>query len=100
MDWYPHRDEDLLIRTAATFSTGISPAVARSRWFRDRARNDIQGELPGWPEGPVYALHTTGDRVARRTGRAFLVGIPVIANIIANIGGAAGSPFGDVQVRG
>ncbi|MFF4250904.1 hypothetical protein ACFY1L_06840 [Streptomyces sp. NPDC001663] len=100
MDWYPSADEDLLVRTAAKFATGIAPAVAGSRWFRDLDRNDIQGELSGWPEGPVYSLHSTGDRVAHRTGRAFLVGIPVIANIIANIGGAAGSPFGDVPVRG
>ncbi|WP_405870283.1 hypothetical protein [Streptomyces sp. NBC_00005] len=100
MDWYPSADEDLLLRTPAKFATGVAPAVAGSRWFRDPARDDIQGELPGWPEGPVHSLRTTGDRVARRTGRAFLVGVPVIANIIANIGGAAGSPFGDVPVRG
>lgn len=100
MDWYPNADEDLLLRTSVKFATGISPAVAGSRWFRDAERNDIQGELPGWPEGPSYSLHSTGDRVAQRTGRAFLVGIPLIANIIANIGGASGSPFGDVAVRG
>lgn len=100
MDWYPTTDEDLLLRTTGKFATGISPAVAGSRWFRDPARNDIQDELPGWPEGPVYSLRTTGDRAARRTGRAFMVGIPVIANIIANIGGAAGSPFGDAPWRG
>ena len=40
MDWYPHRDEDLLIRTSAAFGTGMHPAVAGSRWFRD-------------PDGPV-----------------------------------------------
>lgn len=100
MDWYPGADEDLLLRTSAAFATGVAPAVAGSRWFRDTDRGDIQGELPGWPEGPVYSLRTTGDRVARRTGRAFLVGIPLIANLIANIGGAPGTPFGDVPVRG
>jgi len=100
MDWYPDPTEDPLLRAPAKLATGVAPAVAGSRWFRDPDRNDIQGELPGWPEGPVYSLRTTGDRAARRTGRAFLVGIPVIANIIANIGGAAGSPFGDVPVRG
>lgn len=100
MDWYPEADEDLLVRTAAKFAAGVSPAVAGSRWFRDPDRNDIQQELSGWPAGPTYELHATGDRVARRTGRAFAVGIPLIANIIANIGGAAGSPFGDVPVRG
>ncbi|MGW0628169.1 hypothetical protein [Streptomyces sp. NPDC002758] len=100
MDWYPDADEDLLLRTAARFATGMSPAVARSRWFRDPDRRDIQDDLPGWPAGPVYTLNTTGDRAARRTGRAFVVGIPLIANLIANLGGAAGTPFGDVPVRG
>lgn len=100
MDWYPSADEDLQLRTMAKFATGVSPAVAGSRWFRDTERNDIQSELPGWPEGPSYALHSTGDRAAQRTGRAFMVGIPLIANLIANIGGASGSPFGDVPVRG
>ncbi|MFE1798310.1 hypothetical protein ACFW9L_19400 [Streptomyces sp. NPDC059517] len=100
MDWYPAADEDLLLRTTAKFATGVAPAVSGCRWFRDPERNDIQAELPGWPAGPAFSLRTSGDRAARRTGRAFLVGIPLIANLVANIGGAAGSPFGDVPVRG
>ncbi|TPQ22063.1 hypothetical protein [Streptomyces sporangiiformans] len=100
MDWYPAPDEDLLLRTTAKFATGVAPAVSGCRWFRDPERKDIQGELSGWPSGPAFTLRTTGDQAARRTGRAFLVGIPLIANLIANIGGAAGSPFGDVPVRG
>lgn len=100
MDWYPDADENLLLRTAARFATGLNPAVAGSRWFRDPERHDIQTELPGWPPGPAYTLNTTGDRAAQRTGRALVVGIPLIANLIANLGGAAGTPFGDVPVRG
>ncbi|MDN0193584.1 hypothetical protein [Streptomyces sp. S.PNR 29] len=100
MDWYPSADEDLLLRTSARFASGLSVAVAGSRWFRDPERRDIQGELPGWPPGPAYTLHSTGDRAARRTGRALQFGIPFIANLIANIGGAAGSPFGGVPVTG
>lgn len=100
MDWYPAPDENLLLRTAAKFATGIAPAVAGSRWFRDPERNDIQGELAGWPPGPTYELRSAGDKAARRTGRAFLVGIPLVANLIANLGGAAGTPLGDVAVRG
>ena len=100
MDWYPAADEDLLLRTTAKFATGVTPAVSGSRWFRDPERSDIQGELAGWPTGPVFTPHSTGDQTARRAGRAFLTGIPLIANLIANIGGAAGSPFGDVPVRG
>jgi hypothetical protein len=100
MDWYPHADEDLLLRTSARFASGMSVAVSGSRWFRDPERRDIQDELPGWPEGPTYTLHSTGDRAVRRTGRALAFGIPLIANIVANIGGAMGSPFGDVPVHG
>ncbi|MFJ3711255.1 hypothetical protein [Streptomyces sp. NPDC090053] len=100
MDWYPGPDENLLIRTPAKFSTGMAPAVAGYRWFRDAERKDIQGELAQWPSGPSFALRPTGDRAARRTGRAFLIGIPLIVNIIAGVGGALGSPFGDVPLRG
>jgi hypothetical protein len=100
MDWYPDADEDLLLRTSAKFASGVSVAVAGSRWFRDTERRDIQAELPGWPEGPTYALHSTGDRAARRTVRALEFGIPFLANLVANIGGAMGSPFGDVPVHG
>ena len=100
MDWYPGPDEDLRIRTAAQFATGMAPAVAGCRWFRDTDRADIQNELSQWPPGPAFTLRSTSDRAARRTGRAFLVGIPLIANLIASFGGALGSPFGDVPVRG
>lgn len=100
MDWYPAPDEDLRILTAAKFATGMAPAVAGCRWFRNTERADIQGELPQWPTGPAFAPRSTADRAARRTGRAFLVGIPLIANLVAGFGGALGSPFGDVPVRG
>ncbi|MEV2253133.1 hypothetical protein AB0I94_21560 [Streptomyces sp. NPDC050147] len=100
MDWYPSPDEDVLLRTAAKFATGMAPAVAGSRWFRDPERRDIQQELRGWPPGPSYELNSTGVKAARRTGRALLVGIPMVANIIANLGGASGTPLGEVPVRG
>ncbi|MGB8944121.1 MAG: hypothetical protein WCD21_28400 [Streptomyces sp.] len=100
MDWYPSPEEDVLLRTAAKFATGMAPAVAGSRWFRDPERKDIQEELHGWPPGPAYELRSAGDKAARRTGRALLVGIPMVANIIANFGGAAGTPLGEVPVRG
>ncbi|MFF4566010.1 hypothetical protein [Streptomyces sp. NPDC001435] len=100
MDWYPSADEDLLLRTSVRFATGLSAAVAGSRWFRDPERHDIQGELSGWPPGPSYTLHTTGDRAVRRTGRALAFGIPFLANLVANIGGAAGTPFGSVPATG
>ncbi|MEV0218460.1 hypothetical protein [Streptomyces sp. NPDC050704] len=96
MDWHPAPDEDPLFRLTVKFATGLAPAVSGYRWFRDAERNDIQGELAGWPPGPEFAPRTAGDQTARRAGRGFLTAIPVIANLIANIGGAGGSPFGGV----
>ncbi|MFC8345906.1 hypothetical protein [Streptomyces sp. NPDC057280] len=94
MGWRPGTDEELLFRITVKFATGVAPAVADSRWFRDPQRNDIQDELNGWPAGPVFAPHTTGDQAARRTRRGLLGAVQVIANVVANVGGAAGSPFG------
>jgi len=94
MGWHPEADEEPLFRITVTFATGVAPAVAGSRWFRDPQRNDIQDELDGWPAGPVFTPHTTGDQAARRTGRGLLGAVQVIANLVANVGGAAGSPFG------
>lgn len=94
MDWTPAADEDQLFRITVKFATGVAPAVSGSRWFRDAERNDIQGELAEWPDGPVFTPRTQGDQAARSVGRGLLSAIPVIANIIANIGGAGGSPFG------
>ncbi|MFH8613259.1 hypothetical protein ACH4D5_37905 [Streptomyces sp. NPDC018029] len=102
MDWYPNADERLLLRTSVRFATGLAPAVSGCRWFRDVERRDIQDELEraGWPAGPTYELRSAGDKAARRTGRALLVGIPLVANLIANLGGAAGTPLGEVAGRG
>ncbi|MDT7843751.1 hypothetical protein [Streptomyces justiciae] len=94
MGWRPGTDEELLFRITVKFATGVAPAVAGSRWFRDPQRNDIQDELDGWSAGPVFAPHTTGDQAARRTGRGLLGAVQVIANLVANVGGAAGSPLG------
>ena len=69
MDWYPDADESTLLRTPIRFATGYAPPVAGSRWFRDTERRDIQGELPGWPAGPVFTLNTkTAQNVDRVAG--------------------------------
>jgi hypothetical protein len=94
LDWNLATGEDQLFRITVKFATGVAPAVSGSRWFRDPERKDIQGELAGWPSDPVFTQRTAGDQAARSVGRGLLSVIPVIANIIANIGGAGGSPFG------
>ncbi|MEV6313624.1 hypothetical protein [Streptomyces sp. NPDC051776] len=67
--WQPDPDETFLSRTPIMFATGAASAVSGMRWFRDTGRNDIQSELPGWPEGPAYAVRSAVSRGARSAGR-------------------------------
>src|SRR5690242_12388604 len=90
MDWYPDSDESTLVRTPIRFATGFAPPVAGSRWFRDTGRRDIQAELPGWPEGPRYTLHTQATQTANRVGGGLLGGLAtaIKAGVDAVTGGA------------
>ncbi|MEV5757612.1 hypothetical protein AB0L61_12700 [Streptomyces tendae] len=58
--WKPDPGETLLARVPVTFATGAAMRVRGRRWFRDEERNDIQGELDGWPAGPVHNARSTG----------------------------------------
>lgn len=60
MIWKPGPGETLLARAPVTFATGAAMRVRGRRWFRDEERNDIQGELDGWPAGPVHRARSTG----------------------------------------
>lgn len=75
MDWFPEPDESTLVRTPIRFATGYAHPVAGSRWFRDTGRRDIQAELPGWPAGPAYTLHSKATQNADRVGGGLLGGI-------------------------
>jgi hypothetical protein len=75
MDWYPDADESTLLRTPIRFATGYAPPVAGSRWFRDTERRDIQGELPGWPEGPVFTLNSKAAQNVDRVAGGILGGV-------------------------
>src|SRR4051794_17681102 len=67
--WTPAPGEALLARDAIVFATGTASRVSGLRWFRDTQRNDIQAELPGWPEGPSYVLHPEAEKhPGRRVG--------------------------------
>ncbi|MFE0099468.1 hypothetical protein [Streptomyces sp. NPDC059009] len=95
--WQPDPGETLLARAPATFATGAATRVKGMRWFRDNERNDIQSELPGWPEGPVYTAHSSGASLSRKAGKggAMAVGGAIMAVLSAFGGNASGSPFGD-----
>ncbi|MFJ2832680.1 hypothetical protein ACIPC1_34880 [Streptomyces sp. NPDC087263] len=88
--WQPEPGEALLARTPVAFATGEVMRVRGMRWFRDTERNDIQSELPGWPEGPVYTARSTGDALVRNTvkGAAITLGVAVMAALTG--GGGSG----------
>ncbi|MFJ8597200.1 hypothetical protein ACIREM_00465 [Streptomyces shenzhenensis] len=92
--WKPGPGEVLLARVPLTFSTGAAMRVRGMRWFRDIERNDIQHELAGWPEGPVYAARSTGDTVARNTlkGAAMAVGVAILGVLTSQGGSTPGGP--------
>lgn len=95
--WQPEPGETLLARANVTFATGAATRVKGMRWFRDIERNDIQGELPGWPEGPVYTPRSTGTSLARKTGKGGLMALggAVMAVLSSAGGNLSGSAFSD-----
>jgi hypothetical protein len=92
--WQPDPGETLLARAPVRFATGASMRVRGMRWFRDTERNDIQGELPGWPEGPSFTARSTGEaagltalKVAAKTA-----GVAVMAFLSSAGGNITGGP--------
>lgn len=98
--WMPEPGETVLARSRVDFATGVAARVAGSRWFRDTERVDIQGELPGWPEGPHYTIHDRTQQSARKAGRFAGLVIPTVLNAVVGALGGAGSPFGEPDVLG
>ncbi|MBW8736129.1 MAG: hypothetical protein JF621_02970 [Streptomyces turgidiscabies] len=93
--WQPEPGETLLARALVTFATGAATRVSGKRWFRDTERNDIQHELPGWPEGPVYAVRSTGDVAARKTVKGAVIALGVAVLAALSFGGANVTSGGD-----
>ncbi|MFF4347714.1 hypothetical protein [Streptomyces sp. NPDC001530] len=97
--WQPEPDETLLTRALVTFATGAATPVRGMRWFRDTERNDIQGDLPGWPEGPTYTARSTGGSLVRNIGKggAMAVGVAIMAVLSSaggNVSGTSGPDSG------
>ncbi|MFH8609047.1 hypothetical protein ACH4D5_16365 [Streptomyces sp. NPDC018029] len=95
--WQPDPGETLLARTPVTFATGAATRVKGMRWFRDTERHDIQSELPGWPEGPVYTPRSSGGSLARKVGKGGVIalGAVVMAALSAAGGNLSGSSAAD-----
>ncbi|MGW2682606.1 hypothetical protein ACWC6I_05505 [Streptomyces sp. NPDC001414] len=87
--WQPQPDELLLTRCLVTLATGVSPKVAGMHWFRDTQGNDIQGDLPGWPAGPVHTPRSEGSGQARSAGRTGLTAL--FAVVVGGLESLAGS---------
>ncbi|MEU7584512.1 hypothetical protein AB0B50_43830 [Streptomyces sp. NPDC041068] len=62
------------------------------RWFRDTERHDIQGELPGWPEGPKYEARSAGGSFTRNIGKGGVMALGGI--IMAALSSAGGNVSG------
>ncbi|WP_212747315.1 hypothetical protein [Streptomyces montanus] len=90
--WQPDPGETLLARTPVTFASGAAMSVRGMRWFRDTERNDIQSELAGWPEGPVYTARSSGGSLARNVlkGGAIAVGVVIVGILTSQGGGGVG----------
>jgi hypothetical protein len=102
MDWYPDPDETVLARTPIRFATGYAHPVAGSRWFRDTERRDIQAELPGWPAGPAYTLHSPRQQKTDKVAGGFLSGVVTAVQLAveAVVGGnSAGASDGPPRSR-
>ncbi|MFJ5640651.1 hypothetical protein [Streptomyces sp. NPDC093223] len=97
--WLPPAGEELVARAPVSFATGAGDRVKGRRWFRDPARRDIQGELPGWPPGPVYRLKSRTGFVLRTVlGITFLLGVLALAVVadgnVPSVSGPAGAGLG------
>ncbi|MFB7496960.1 hypothetical protein ACFC09_20140 [Streptomyces sp. NPDC056161] len=94
--WQPEPGEILLARAPVTFATGAAMRVKGMRWFRDTGRNDIQHDLPGWPEGPAFTARSTGGTVALKSlkGAGMVVGVAFMA-LLSAAGGNIAGPSGD-----
>ena len=94
--WQPEPGEILLARKPVRFATGAAMTVKGMRWFRDTERRDIQGELPGWPEGPHYTARTRGNAGARNTVKGVLIAAAVLVwGILSSQGGSVGGGGSD-----
>ncbi|MGX1028888.1 hypothetical protein RKD37_004189 [Streptomyces ambofaciens] len=93
--WLPPRGETLLARAPVTFATGAAMRVRGKRWFRDTERNDIQGQLAGWPEGPVYTARSAPKATALNTLKGSAIAAVTLAwGALSSQGGSVGGPSG------
>ncbi|MFE0807786.1 hypothetical protein ACFW4M_22670 [Streptomyces sp. NPDC058794] len=91
--WQPEAGEVLVARAPVAFATGAAPRVKGMRWFRDTERHDIQGKLPGWPDGPTFTARSVGGSRVQQSmrGVAKVAGVAVMALLSSAGGNISGS---------
>ncbi|WP_406470352.1 hypothetical protein [Streptomyces sp. NBC_01615] len=76
-------------RYPVKFASGSAASVENRRSFRDRERNDIEPDLPGWPPGQAFAVRGFLGKLGRHVS-AFITGLLMLPLYI--IASALGSP--------
>ncbi|NEA68962.1 hypothetical protein G3I56_41980 [Streptomyces sp. SID12488] len=95
MDRHPESDEDEteLARYPVSFATGTAASVEGRRSFRDRRRNDVEPELPGWPVGPAFSVRglpgKAGVHVSTGVSGVFAVAGGILSDLL---GGSTVNP--------
>ncbi|MFF4472951.1 hypothetical protein ACFYZ3_25705 [Streptomyces sp. NPDC001599] len=93
--WLPPQGETLLARAPVVFASGAAMRVRGKRWFRDTERNDIQGQLPDWPEGPTYTERSAAKATALNTLKGTAIAAMTVAwGALSSQGGSVGGPSG------
>ncbi|MEU1574403.1 hypothetical protein ABZ519_25255 [Streptomyces collinus] len=93
MNWHLDPGEKELARYPVSFATGTAASVEGRRSFRDRRRNDIEAELPGWPEGSAFAVRRLPSRIGVYVRTAVSGVFAVAGGILSDLlGGSTTNP--------
>ncbi|WP_105975584.1 hypothetical protein [Streptomyces geranii] len=93
MDWHPEPGETELARYPVSFATGTAASVEGRRSFRDRRRNDIEPELPGWPAGPAFSVRGLTGKAGVHVGTGVSGVFAVVGGILSDLlGGSTVNP--------
>ncbi|UIX31637.1 hypothetical protein [Streptomyces sp. GQFP] len=93
VDWHPESGETELARYPVSFATGTAASVEGRRSFRDRRRNDIEPELPGWPAGPTFSVRGLPGKAGVHVGTGVSGVFAVVGGILSDLlGGSTVNP--------
>ncbi|MFJ2832688.1 hypothetical protein ACIPC1_34920 [Streptomyces sp. NPDC087263] len=79
-------------RYRVEFASGTAASVEKRRSFRDRERNDIEPDLPGWPPGQAFAVRGFFGKLGRHALTVVTALLMFPLYIIAGVLGGPASP--------